>query len=102
MPENLSSRNVVDVVKEAVAADRRRNKQMFTRLEASGERQAIYGSVSGELERRLREQLVQGPVPESFFGEFMYSGLLSSTRRIIELEEENARLREELADKEHV
>lgn len=96
IPGNLDSETVVDVVKEAVLAERRRNKQMVNRCLVSGQRQIIYSTVEQELEHRLKEY-----VGEDFFGTFMYGGLRNSARRIAALEEENTRLREELAAKEH-
>lgn len=102
MPETLDSVNVVDVAREAVLADKRRNKQLFARLEESGQGQIIYGGVAQELERRLGEWFAELGLDQSFFGGFMYSGLLNSVRRTLELEEENARLKEELErSKEH-
>lgn len=98
IPDPLDSINVVDVAREAVLADKRRKKQWLARLHESGEGQTIYSSVGQELERRLGELFAERGSEQSFFGGLMYSGLLNSVRRTLELEEENARLEEELAE----
>jgi hypothetical protein len=70
---------------------------MIKRGVESGESQSIYGSVLEEFEHRLEDL-----VGWTFFGEFMYSGMLSAVRRINALEEENSRLRGEVAMPENV
>lgn len=96
VPASLDSLNIVDTMREAVIADRRRNEQQFERAVESHVGQTTYGSVVGELEHRLEDRLGWA------FDGFMYSGLLSSVRRLIDLEEENARLRGEVEAPERV
>ncbi len=97
VPANLDSVNVVNVMRDVEEAEHRRGRQMIKRGVESGERQSIYGSVSEEFAHRL-EDLVGWTV----FGDFMYSAMLSAVRRIIDLEEENARLRGEVEAPEKV
>jgi transcriptional regulator with XRE-family HTH domain len=97
LPPDLDSGNIVDVLRDVEEADRRRDKQQLRRVVESGERQTNYGSVAEEFEHRLEDFLGW-----TFFGGFMYSGLLSAVRRILDLEEENARLRGEVEAPEKV
>jgi transcriptional regulator with XRE-family HTH domain len=97
VPANLDSGNVVDVMRDVVDAEQRRGEQMIKRGVESGERQSIYGSVLEEFEHRLEDL-----VGRTFFGGFMYSGLLSAVRRINALEAETAMLRGEVGAPEKV
>ena len=90
LPPDLDSVNIVDVMRDVVDAEHRRGRQQIRRVVESGETQTNYGSVLEEFEHRLEDLLGW-----TFFGGFMYSGMLSAVRRIRDLEEENARLREE-------
>lgn len=99
--------DVVDAVRDAILVRQKREKQMLARSEESRQPQTVYFSSgtpgsSEDLERSLREQY-RDPVS---FGEMMFSALWDSVRRHVKLEEENARLKEELAefrrDREHV
>ena len=90
LPPSLDSLNIVDIMRDVVDADRRRNEQQITRHRESGESQTTYSSVVREFEHRMEDQLGWA------FGGFMYSGLLNSVLRILDLEEENARLKKEV------
>ncbi len=90
LPPFLDSLNIVDIMRDVVDADRRRNEQQITRHRESGESQTTYGSVVREFEHRMEDQLGWA------FRGFMYSGLLNGVRRILDLEEENARLKKEV------
>ncbi len=91
VPANLDSVNVVDVMRDVVEAEQRRGRQRTRRVVESGESQTTYGSVLEEFEHRLEDR-----IGWTFFGEFMYAGMLSAVRRILDLEEENAKLRGEV------
>ena len=90
LPPSLDSLNIVDIMRDVVDADRRRNEQQITRHRESGESQTTYSSVVREFEHRMEDQLGWA------FRGFMYSGLLNSVLRILDLEEENARLKKEV------
>ena len=90
LPPSLDSLNIVDIMRDVVDADRRRNEQQITRHRESGESQTTYSSVVREFEHRMEDQL------GGAFGGFMYSGLRNSVLRILDLEEENARLKKEV------
>jgi transcriptional regulator with XRE-family HTH domain len=90
LPPSLDSLNIVDIMRDVVDADRRRNEQQITRHRESGESQTTYGSGVRECEHRMEDQLGWA------FRGFMYSGLLNGVRRILDLEEENARLKKEV------
>jgi transcriptional regulator with XRE-family HTH domain len=90
LPPFLDSLNIVDIMRDVVDADRRRNEQQITRHRESGESQTTYSSVVREFEHRMEDQL------GGAFGGFMYSGLRNSVLRILDLEEENARLKKEV------
>ncbi len=91
LPHSLDSLNIVPLVRNAVLVDHQRSDQTFARAAESGERQTYYGSVVGEFEDRLEKRL------GGAFGGFMYSALLNSVRHSLDLEQENAQLKEELA-----
>jgi transcriptional regulator with XRE-family HTH domain len=97
VPANLDSGSVVDVMRDVVEAEHRRGRQQLKRVVESGESQTNYGSVLEEFEHRLEDL-----VGWTFFGGFMYSGMLSAVRRILDLEEANARLRGEVEATEKV
>lgn len=104
LPPSLDSLNIVSLVRAVVLADRRRDDQMFTRAAESSTGQTIYGSVSEEFEHRLATHLEESlgttigeKRSKDFYSSLLYSGLLNSARRTIDLEEENDRLKEENA-----
>ncbi len=97
LPPDLDSDSIVDVMRDVEEAERRRDSQQLRRVVESGETQTNYGSVAEEFEHRLGDLLGW-----TVFGGFMYSGLRSAVRRILDLEEENARLRGEVEAPEKV
>jgi transcriptional regulator with XRE-family HTH domain len=97
LPPDLDSGNIVDVMRDVEDAERRRDRQQLRRVVESGESQVNYGSVSEEFEHRLEDLLGW-----TFLGGFLYSGLRAAVHRILDLEEENARLKGEVEATEKV
>ncbi len=90
----LDSHGVLDTLHNAVLAQEKRWKQALARSEeAPGIQQTARGGALEDVRRQLSEQF---PDP-AMFGEMVFGALTHSVYRYIYLEEEAARLREELA-----
>jgi transcriptional regulator with XRE-family HTH domain len=94
--------DVVEAVRDAVLLREKRREQGMARAhEAQGVPQTAFfgsgtpGSIE-DLEHHLKERFNDPQFPESF-GEMMFSALYASVQRHVDLEKENARLKEENA-----